>query len=836
MDSTKEEEDLNNNIDEISDGENEEEELDEAIAAALQKIEVPSIPRRVKVYEMEDENWVDCGTGYCDGKIEGPLAYFIVRSEADNETILLKTQLIAEDIYSRQEETLIVWQELNGTDLALSFQESSGCIDMWMFLANVQKAISSVTRSYSNDDILTDEGALNENYLNTVDLPAPELANLKEIEEAVYGYMQSIQSRDSLVRYVSNENYIDRLIELFPLCEDLENTDDLHRLCSIIKSFVQLNDAPLLESLFSNDEKLMCVAGILEYDPEFPNIKANHREYLMDSKKFKQVVPIQDPRILAKIHQTFKLQYLRDVVVSRIVDEPSFSVLNSFIFFNQADIIQYLQTNEKFLHELFSIYVNEGEDDQRKQDGIFFIQQVCNIAKGLQFQSCSALFATFVKFNLLKALDYAMSHENNSVRNAGSDILVSIIDHEPAIVWQKFDQDRKDASSSLSNAHVSQHSLLSNLINILHKESNPGVLAQISEAFKMLLSLPGSYAYNNPYRNADGNVRNKTDNIIGINFIENFYDNSFNMLAAPLLELENVSSLDVKKLDMYMHLCELFCYFFRIHDYWSRRFDTYKTLTSKVALLLYSDRKYVVLSALRFIRSCLAARQSEMSLIMLETDTYGKVLDLMLKVKDQTNLVNSAALEFFEFLRSEGSEDTLDYLNKNYRPQLESLNNLSTFSELLNIIDGLSSDSRSPKTVGTHESNSYEFDGASNNNQRVGDDVSKDWEIQQDFSIENDTELSEKVGQRTVLDSIAPAELNIEDSCEQPKQPILEDRYFLESAVYDTSAESSGINVSNTRYSKRKSDFQVDDQQADDESPKKRLSIDSSSAQNGYAS
>lgn len=599
---------------------------------------------------------------------------------------------------------------------------------------------------------------------------------------------------------------------------------------------MQLNDAPLLESLFSNDEKLMCVAGILEYDPEFPNIKANHREYLMDSKKFKQVVPIQDPRILAKIHQTFKLQYLRDVVVSRIVDEPSFSVLNSFIFFNQADIIQYLQTNEKFLHELFSIYVNEGEDDQRKQDGIFFIQQVCNIAKGLQFQSCSALFATFVKFNLLKALDYAMSHENNSVRNAGSDILVSIIDHEPAIVWQKFDQDRKDASSSLSNAHVSQHSLLSNLINILHKESNPGVLAQISEAFKMLLSLPGSYAYNNPYRNADGNVRNKTDNIIGINFIENFYDNSFNMLAAPLLELENVSSLDVKKLDMYMHLCELFCYFFRIHDYWSRRFDTYKTLTSKVALLLYSDRKYVVLSALRFIRSCLAARQSEMSLIMLETDTYGKVLDLMLKVKDQTNLVNSAALEFFEFLRSEGSEDTLDYLNKNYRPQLESLNNLSTFSELLNIIDGLSSDSRSPKTVGTHESNSYEFDGASNNNQRVGDDVSKDWEIQQDFSIENDTELSEKVGQRTVLDSIAPAELNIEDSCEQPKQPILEDRYFLESAVYDTSAESSGINVSNTRYSKRKSDFQVDDQQADDESPKKRLSIDSSSAQNGYAS
>src|SRR6266542_2891188 len=83
-------------------------------------------------------------------------------------------------------------------------------------------------------------------------------------------------------------------------------------------------------------------------DPDFPTHKANHRQYLSDKTRYKEVVPIKDPIILRKIRHTWRLQYLKDVVLARILDDPTFSVLNSLIFFNQVDILQHLQANTPF--------------------------------------------------------------------------------------------------------------------------------------------------------------------------------------------------------------------------------------------------------------------------------------------------------------------------------------------------------------------------------------------------------------------------------------------------------------------------------------------------------
>lgn len=83
-------------------------------------------------------------------------------------------------------------------------------------------------------------------------------------------------------------------------------------------------------------------------DPDFPLHKANHRQYLADESKFKEVVKIDDEGIKRKIHSTYRLQYLKDVVLARILDDPTFSVLNSLIFFHQVDIVGHLQTNLSF--------------------------------------------------------------------------------------------------------------------------------------------------------------------------------------------------------------------------------------------------------------------------------------------------------------------------------------------------------------------------------------------------------------------------------------------------------------------------------------------------------
>jgi protein phosphatase 4 regulatory subunit 3 len=54
-----------------------------------------------------------------------------VESEDQPERMLLETKIQKDDGYQKQQDTLIVWTEANGTDMALSFQEAEGCAVIW---------------------------------------------------------------------------------------------------------------------------------------------------------------------------------------------------------------------------------------------------------------------------------------------------------------------------------------------------------------------------------------------------------------------------------------------------------------------------------------------------------------------------------------------------------------------------------------------------------------------------------------------------------------------------------------------------------------------------------
>lgn len=137
---------------------------------------------------------------------------------------------------------------------------------------------------------------------------------------------------------------------------------------------------PITEIFFQKN----CHADLQLDDPDFPNHKANHRRYLQNSSRYIEVISISDPNITKKIHATWRLTYLKDVVLARILDDPTFGVLNSLIFFNQVDIISYLQANPHYLEELFGIIDSPDTTLKKKKDAVGFIQSCCAIAKSLQ--------------------------------------------------------------------------------------------------------------------------------------------------------------------------------------------------------------------------------------------------------------------------------------------------------------------------------------------------------------------------------------------------------------------------------------------------------------------
>ena len=52
------------------------------------------------------------------------------------------------------------------------------------------------------------------------------------------------------------------------------------------------------------------------YDPELPE-RQRHRDFLRERVVFREVVPISDAAVRAKIHQTYRMGYLKDVILPR---------------------------------------------------------------------------------------------------------------------------------------------------------------------------------------------------------------------------------------------------------------------------------------------------------------------------------------------------------------------------------------------------------------------------------------------------------------------------------------------------------------------------------------
>jgi protein phosphatase-4 regulatory subunit 3 len=443
------------------------------------------------------------------------------------------------------------------------------------------------------DDGLSDDLAID--VPPTINLPTAELGNLGEIESTMRMMSTTANGRDALAKAIMAEDYIGKLIPMVEMAEDLESLQDLHRLCNIMKTVILLNDTSIIEHAVS-DECVLGVVGALEYDPDFPSHKANHRHWLGNQGRYKEVVRIEDEQTRRKIHQTYRLQYLKDVVLARILDDPTFSVLNSLIFFNQVDIVQHLQANAAFLNELFGIFSTANNDQKRKKEAVLFIQQCCAIAKNIQPPARQTLYNNFIAHGLLQVIHFGLRHHDVGVRVGATDILISIIDHDPQMIRQTL----------YRQMHENQPPLTDSLIDLLLVEVDLGVKSQISEALKVLLD-PGPAQMPNAesFAKANGDFGGRPRPQGSLDpqqdiFLHRFYERSAPRLFKPLLDLEKRTdmSFPVQQASMFTYLIEILCFFIRQHNLRCKFFVMSNNIAQRVAQLLKCPEKYLRLGTL----------------------------------------------------------------------------------------------------------------------------------------------------------------------------------------------------------------------------------------------
>ncbi|XP_053567996.1 serine/threonine-protein phosphatase 4 regulatory subunit 3B isoform X2 [Bombina bombina] len=635
--------------------------------------------RRVKVYTLnEDRQWDDRGTGHVSSTYVERLKgmSLLVRAESDG-SLLLESKINPNTAYQKQQDTLIVWSEAENYDLALSFQEKAGCDEIWEKICQVQGKDPSV--EVTQDPIDESEEERFEEMpetSNLIDLPTCELDKLEEIADLVTSVLSSPIRREKLALALENEGYIKKLLQLFQTCENLDNAEGLHHLYEIIRGILFLNKATLFEVMFS-DECIMDVVGCLEYDPALAQPK-RHREFLTKTAKFKEVIPITDSELRQKIHQTYRVQYIQDVILPTpsVFEENFLSTLTSFIFFNKVEIVSMLQEDEKFLSEVFAQLTDEATDDDKRRELVNFFKEFCAFSQTLQPQNRDAFFKTLANLGILPALEIVMGMDDLQVRSAATDIFSYLVEFSPSMVREFVMQEAQQSDDDILLINV--------VIEQMICDTDPelGGAVQLMGLLRTLIDPENMLA-----------TANKTEKSEFLNF---FYNHCMHVLTAPLLantsedKLEKVGSTkstticpdNYQTAQLLALILELLTFCVEHHTYHIKNYIMNKDLLRRVLILMNSKHTFLALCALRFMRRIIGLKDEFYNRYIIKGNLFEPVINALLDNGTRYNLLNSAIIELFEFIRVEDIKSLTSHIVENFYKALESIEYVQTFKGL----------------------------------------------------------------------------------------------------------------------------------------------------------
>ncbi|CAI5471035.1 unnamed protein product [Closterium sp. Yama58-4] len=667
--------------------------------------------QRVKVYRLNDDGkWDDKGTGHVSVEYleRSDAIGLVVIDEEDNATLLVH-RISTDDIYQRQEDTIISWTDPEvATDLALSFQESMGCAYIWDQICNVQRQIQLPS-------ILATEVAK-----ESSELPAVEARTLPAIAKLVTDV--SPFHRDRMASLILREGYVQRLVALFRASEGAHDTPALHHLYRIFKGLVLLNDSQLLEQLFAPDA-IMDVIGALECESPCPHV-------MSQLPTWPRTMPHAPPTASHMPH---------------LPRAPhTFSSINSLILFNNVEVVTTLHGNKPFLADLFARLRATDPHSPQFTDLVRFLQEFCSLHKHLQLAQRTSFFSALIAQGLFDVCTLVMQHPLHSVRLSGIDILMSLMVPDPA---------------PLRTFLVEQpnHALLSCLVRgmVACRQAEEGLHAQLLEMLRVLL---------------DPDTMDAADKS---KFLDLFYEDYLQLLISAVVAGANTSqpstcppaARDLTGLtkkrraaqgradgvgsrraggeagrgaggkvgaseaaerggaegreaerggargtgelggaegeerrggeegggggiqeppspDVLTSICDLLCFCVQHHSFRMKYYVLRNSVAEKVLRLTQRREKYLSVAAIRFLRCCVALKDDFYVRYLVKNRLLDPVMAAFRANGARYNLLNSAVLELIDFVRKENVRPLVAYIVESYGSWLDCIDYVDSFKLL----------------------------------------------------------------------------------------------------------------------------------------------------------
>ncbi|CDR96468.1 Serine/threonine-protein phosphatase 4 regulatory subunit 3-A [Babesia bigemina] len=348
---------------------------------------IPASCRRVKLYEIYSSNvgsagygnidtqdtWVDKGTGYCHIKepTDQGSPQIVIELEQEGMTVVVISNILYNTNYSSQNDSIIIWQEGGEGRLyrALSFQNVVGHKSFWTYISGLvdEQCIQSSDRdggSGSETELDGDgdggsgsgsgqNGSSSPNESSKFNvmyrvLPVPTVGELRKLETTLDAMLSQNSVSDMVYMDLLDKRWLMETFAIMRNCVEIEDLSTLSAIAAIMSRLI-LNWCGNLELMhvFVSDEMFIDLLQAFEYDAELlsQNISLEHVKFFRQHVKHHDVIMLGNPAFYRLVHSSYRIEYLKDVVLPRQLDEFSIQRLNTVLFSNTNEILNILSSD-----------------------------------------------------------------------------------------------------------------------------------------------------------------------------------------------------------------------------------------------------------------------------------------------------------------------------------------------------------------------------------------------------------------------------------------------------------------------------------------------------------
>ncbi|TVU17495.1 hypothetical protein EJB05_33533, partial [Eragrostis curvula] len=248
---------------------------------------------------------------------------------------------------------------------------------------------------------------------------------------------------------------------------------------------VLLNNSAIFEKIFS-DALILDIIEALENDPEVHNVQ-RHRKILQERVVFKEAIPIKNAYVVSKIHQTYRIGYIKEFIFPRALDDATLASLNSIIQANSAivSVSQLLKDDASFIHELITRMKSSNLSAESKSNLVQFLYEFCTLSKSLQPAQRLQLCRDFVSEGVVDIISDMLQSHDKSLISTGTSILMHFINQDRNLVVSYIAH--QDETCQEGN------SLLETLIQGMSTDSGGEMHCQYSEILRTLMDSSPAY-------------------------------------------------------------------------------------------------------------------------------------------------------------------------------------------------------------------------------------------------------------------------------------------------------------------------------------------------------